>query len=488
MILYFSATGNCAFAAKRIAEKTGDELVNLLGKFRANDHSPLRSEKPWVVVAPVYVAEMPRLVRDCGSRDIFFVFTCASEMSCSGYFARRLAEEKGMVYHGSASVKMPTNYPIFFTVKEDYECRRLVEEAIPVIDKAAEIISLNGVIPEKKPSKAILGCTIPVNDLYYKYFVKAKDFYATDACIGCGKCTTVCPCVNVRLENGRPVWGEACTHCMACLSSCPKEAIEYRGKTEGKRRYHFPKPERGVQSKTMHEETERSGHMKVVLAGAFGHLGADILRELVARGYEVVATGRTIRRPKDCEGGYDAVAADMQDPASLRGLCEGADVVISTVGLTKASAEVSCYDVDYQGNMNLLEEAKRAGVKQFAYVSVLKADGNPSVPMLDAKAKMIEKGKVTLLGDKAVHCNVVDTPDFAAFIVEHMNDKGKLYNVGGKETWSYEELAKMFFAAAGKEPKISRAPVWLFDVLCWPGSTRKRRTARRPSSASPSGR
>ena len=86
---------------------------------------------------------------------------------------------------------------------------------------------------------------------------------------------------------------------------------------------------------------------------------------------------------------------------------------------------------------------------------------------------MIEKGKVTLLGDKAVHCNVVDTPDFAAFIVDHMNDKGKLYNVGGKETWSYEELAKMFFAAAGKEPNISRAPVWLFDVLAWVNKKKK---------------
>lgn len=30
MILYFSATGNCAFAAKRIAERIGDEAVNLL--------------------------------------------------------------------------------------------------------------------------------------------------------------------------------------------------------------------------------------------------------------------------------------------------------------------------------------------------------------------------------------------------------------------------------------------------------------------------
>ena len=243
--------------------------------------------------------------------------------------------------------------------------------------------------------------------------------------------------------------------------------------------------------------------MKVVLAGAFGHLGVDILRELVGQGHEVVALGRHIRKPADLQDGYEAVQVDAREPETLKGVCDGADVIISTVGLTKASAKTSCYDVDYQGNLNLLEEAKRAGVRQFAYISVLKADGNPSVPMLDAKAKfeaalkksglgwvifrpsgyfydiakvfmpMIEKGKVTLLGKKDVHANVVDTPDFARFIVEHMCDHEKTYNVGGKETWSYEELARMFFAAAGKEPVISRAPVWLFDVLAWVNKKKK---------------
>ena len=86
---------------------------------------------------------------------------------------------------------------------------------------------------------------------------------------------------------------------------------------------------------------------------------------------------------------------------------------------------------------------------------------------------MIEKGKVTLLGKKPVHANVVDTPDFADFIVEHMCDNNKMYNVGGKETYSYEELAKMFFAAAGKEPNISYAPTWLFDVLAFTNKLKK---------------
>ena len=240
---------------------------------------------------------------------------------------------------------------------------------------------------------------------------------------------------------------------------------------------------------------ERSEAMKVVLAGAFGHLGSDVLRVLVREGHEVVAFGRTVRKPEDCMERYEAVEADVLKPETIKGICDGAEVVITTVGLTSFSPEYTSYDIDYQGNLNLLEEAKRAGVKHFAFVSVLKADGNPKVAMLDAKAKfeeelkksgldwvifrpggyfydiakvfmpMIEKGKVTLLGKKPVHANVVDTPDFAEFIVAHMCDNEKTYDIGGKETYSYEEIAKMFFEAAGKTPVIGSAPAWLFDML-----------------------
>ena len=242
--------------------------------------------------------------------------------------------------------------------------------------------------------------------------------------------------------------------------------------------------------------------MKVVLAGAFGHLGEDILRSLVKAGHEVTAADLFVREI-DGLTGFKTVQADLSKPEAVKGLCEGADCVITTVGLTKASATVTAYDVDFGANKNLVDEAVRAGVRNFAYVSVLKADKAPDVPMLDAKAKledylkksgltwvifrptgyfydiakvfmpMIEKGKVTLLGKNPVHANVVDTPDFADFIVAHMTDKNKTYDVGGKETYSYEELAKMFFAAAGKEPKISYAPTWLFDVLAWVNKRKK---------------
>lgn len=243
--------------------------------------------------------------------------------------------------------------------------------------------------------------------------------------------------------------------------------------------------------------------MKVVLAGAFGNLGADIFRSLVKEGHEVVALDMITRDIGVDESKYTFKKVDVTKPETLKGTCDGADVVITTVGLTKGSPTVSNYDIDYQGNLNILNEAKAAGVKRFTYISVIKADKAPKVPMLHAKylfeeelkksgltyvihrptgyfydivkvfRPMIEKGEVTLLGKKPVHANVISTEDFGEFIVKHMLDDNKSYNVGGKETYSYEEIANMCFEAAGKTPVIKRAPAWLFDVLAFVNKLKK---------------
>ena len=44
--------------------------------------------------------------------------------------------------------------------------------------------------------------------------------------------------------------------------------------------------------------------MKVVLAGAFGHLGEDILRSLVREGHEVVAADLKVRLEVSAKRGY----------------------------------------------------------------------------------------------------------------------------------------------------------------------------------------
>lgn len=235
--------------------------------------------------------------------------------------------------------------------------------------------------------------------------------------------------------------------------------------------------------------------MKVVLAGAFGNLGSDILRQLIAADNEVVALDMAEKDIPEIKGKYEFHSIDVTKKETLVGTCEDADAVITTVGLVRASATLTNYDIDLNGNLNLLEEAKKAGVKKFVYVSVIKCDTDPSVPMLEAKHQfeeklkdsgidyvivrptgyfydiakvfmpMIEKGKVTLLGRNDYPCNVIDTKDLADFIIAHLNEQNKTYNVGGQETYTYKEIAEMFFASAGKKAKISRAPVFLFDMI-----------------------
>jgi nucleoside-diphosphate-sugar epimerase len=238
--------------------------------------------------------------------------------------------------------------------------------------------------------------------------------------------------------------------------------------------------------------------MKIVLAGAFGNLGAEILKKLCAAGHEVIAADLKERPIEGCEGKYTFVSIDATNPETLKGLCEGADIAITTMGLTGASTKVTSYDIDHKGNLNFYNECVRAGVKKFNYISVISCDqpGAEEVPMLHAKYLMeqdikkgsmeyviyrptgyfydiakvfkpyIDKGEMQLLkGYGGVKANVVDCPDFAAFILEHMNDTNVTYNVGGKETWSYEEMAKMCFDAAKKPLKIKWAPIWLFGIL-----------------------
>ena len=242
--------------------------------------------------------------------------------------------------------------------------------------------------------------------------------------------------------------------------------------------------------------------MKVVLAGAYGNLGADVFRELVKAGHEVIALD-IAQRDIGIDTGFTFTKIDVTDPKTLEHTSDGADAVITTVGLTKGSAAVSNYDIDYQGNLNLLNEAKKAGVKNFVYISVIKADTAPDVPMVNSKylfeqelkksglnyvihrptgyfydiikvfRPMIEKGKVTLLGKDPVYANIVSTEDFAAFIVDHMLDENVTYSVGGKEKYSYEEIARMCFEAAGKEPVIKRASPGIFDMLAWVNKIKK---------------
>ena len=246
MILYYTGTGNSAYAAHRIAAYIGDEAVNLFPRLRDGDTSTIESQKPWIIVTPTYAWRVPRIVRDWldktelrGSREIYFVMTCGSEIGNADKYNRELCAEKAISCMGTAQIVMPENYIAMFSAPQADEAREIVAKAEPNIDCVIASIQSNQPFAPTRNNLYDRLMSGPVNPIFYKCFVKADAFTASDACIGCGQCAKRCPMNNVTLKDGKPVWGKNCTHCMACICYCPTSAIEYGKKSVGQPRYHF---------------------------------------------------------------------------------------------------------------------------------------------------------------------------------------------------------------------------------------------------------
>lgn len=250
MVLYFSATGNTAYIARELGKQLGDSCVDLLERIKSGDHSTLHSDTPFILCAPVYVCEMPRFLSKylrqqafSGSRDIYCVFTSGGYCGISGVLAKAIFRKKGMRYRGHAEFKMPRNY----VVSDAYAMLSPRETEERILAARKKLPETAAAIREGRPLTARhvflfeSVITLPFNPVWCRLKLRAKDFHTTDKCIGCGKCVQLCPLNNISLQDRRPLWGSACTHCMACIGNCPTEAIEYGCITQGKEKYNFSK-------------------------------------------------------------------------------------------------------------------------------------------------------------------------------------------------------------------------------------------------------
>ena len=246
MILYFSGTGNSNYVAKRIADALDDEIVNLNDRIKASDTSSIETGERVIIVTPTYAWRIPRVVRDWlrktelrGAKNVWFVMTCGSEIGNADKYNREFCTEKSVACMGTAQIVMPENYIAMFSAPQADEAREIVAQAEPSIDRAIAAIQSNQPFAPTRNKLYDRFMSGPVNPIFYKFFVKATAFTVSSACIGCGQCVKRCPMNNVTLQNGKPIWGKNCTHCMACICYCPVSAIEYGKKSVGQPRYHF---------------------------------------------------------------------------------------------------------------------------------------------------------------------------------------------------------------------------------------------------------
>lgn len=230
---------------------------------------------------------------------------------------------------------------------------------------------------------------------------------------------------------------------------------------------------------------------RVLLAGATGYLGSYIAKELLKRSCfsRIIIRNPVKLEEKNIEAS-EVVQAEITSRDSITGCCTGIDVVISAVGITRQKDGLTYMDVDYQANMNLLEEAIRNGVEKFIYVSVLNGDKLTDLKMCEAKEKfadrlrksgldycivrpngffsdmeeffhMAQRGRVYLFGNGNLKANPIHGEDLAAFCVDAIDKPDQDVEIGGPQTLSQNEIATMAFEAVGKTPRITYIPEWL---------------------------
>lgn len=246
MILYFTGTGNSRYLARLLGQKLGDELVSAAQMIKENRRGDFRSDKPWVFVCPTYGWRIPRIfehfIRESsfiGSNKAYFIMNCGSEIGNAEKGIRVLCNRMNFHFQGVMQIKMPENYIAMFSAPDEEEAAAIIQRAAVRAEEAAEYILTGREFPGMKASLLDRLYSGVINDGFYKFCIGDKRFYSTDKCVSCGRCVESCMLNNISLENGRPVWHGSCTHCMACISRCPTEAIEYGKHSVGLRRYYL---------------------------------------------------------------------------------------------------------------------------------------------------------------------------------------------------------------------------------------------------------
>ena len=247
MILYFTGTGNSKFVADYLAEKLDDETISLNKIIKNGEKLNCSSEKPYVIVAPIYAWRLPAVVEETitnsqldGCKNVYCIVTMGENSGNADKYIKKIISDKGMSFTGYIGVAMQNNYLFMEKMPKPREAAKALNSVILKLDKIAAAINAGQPLEkdDKTPMAALMSGV--VNMGFNRFMVKKQELKADSDCISCGKCAQLCPVNNIDMSEGKPSFKGNCCGCLACLHHCPKQAINVKNQTQDKGRYICP--------------------------------------------------------------------------------------------------------------------------------------------------------------------------------------------------------------------------------------------------------
>ena len=232
----------------------------------------------------------------------------------------------------------------------------------------------------------------------------------------------------------------------------------------------------------------------MLVAGATGSLGLEVVRELKRRGRRVRALGRSPARLARLRGVADELcAADALDSGAVAKAMLGVDRVFSCLGASVIPCprygRATFSRVDYPANRNLIDAAVARGVRKFVYVSVFGHERLPWNDFIRGHELVVEalrgsgldyavvrptgffsameeillvasRGLLPEFDGGRARTNPIHESDLAEVCVNAFDSPaGWEQDVGGPDPLPRHEIALHALRAVGREAKQVRVPV-----------------------------
>jgi ferredoxin len=229
----FSATGNSLYAAKRIAQTISGDIRPM-----SMSKDPVVCEDDMIgFVFPIFFWGLPRQVESFVSRMeisnksayLFAIATCGASLPGVVGCVNKLLKSKGFHLHYGSNLVHLSNYIPVYKIKDNEALRQKVDGKIVKIADEIKNRKIKYVAPP-----------LFINNFAHRFYPQKdcdRHYTIAPTCTGCSTCEKVCPVGNISMESGKPIFKHGCEHCLACLHNCPVQAIDWKGKTQGKDRY-----------------------------------------------------------------------------------------------------------------------------------------------------------------------------------------------------------------------------------------------------------
>ncbi|MBU7585604.1 MAG: SDR family oxidoreductase [Nostoc sp. TH1S01] len=238
--------------------------------------------------------------------------------------------------------------------------------------------------------------------------------------------------------------------------------------------------------------------MTLLIVGATGTLGRQVARRAIDEGYKVRCLVRSSKKAAFLkEWGAELVLGDLCYPETLPGALEGVTAIIDAA-TSRATDSLTIRQVDWEGQVALIQAAKAAAVERFIFFSIIDAEKYPEVPLMEIKRctelflaesglnytvlrlagfmqgligqygiPILEGQPVWVTGESSPIA-YMDTQDIAKFAVRALSvpaTEKQVFPVVGTRAWSAEEIISLCERLSGKDAKVTRMPLNLLRTV-----------------------